>query len=111
MPCLYRSDYGPPDAAFDPSAGGGVLLRGFEAHAADLMRAQNRGQLDAMKRQLQRGQEIQWCDQGYGWAYQKPVDYFFEIVLVAVILPWFVARLVRPALRRRRSRAPAMEVS
>jgi hypothetical protein len=111
MACLYRSDCGPPDAAFDVSAGGGILLRGFESHAADLMRAQNRGQLDAMKRQLHNGREIQWCDQGYGWAYQKPVDYFFEIILAVVILPWFLARLGVPALRRLRSRAPITKPS
>ncbi|MGA2089559.1 MAG: hypothetical protein ABSG66_11650 [Stellaceae bacterium] len=111
MSCLYRSDYGPPDAAFNPQAGGGVLLQGFESHESELLRAQNRGQLDAMKRQLQHGQEILWCDQGYGWVYQKPVDYFFEIVLIAVILPWFVARLVLPALRGWHSRASATRLS
>jgi hypothetical protein len=104
MPCLYSSDYGPPDAAFDPAAGGGVLLRGFEAHASELMRAQNRGQLEAMKRQLQHGQQIQWCDPGYGWTNQTPVEHMFEIILVAVVLPWVFARFILPAFRTLRSR-------
>jgi hypothetical protein len=104
MPCLYRSDYGPPDATFDPSAEGGVLLRGFETHTSELMRAQNRGQLDAMKRQLQHGQQIQWCDSGYSWAYQTPVEHMFNIIIVAVVLPWVFARFVLPALRALRSR-------
>ena len=106
MPCLYRSDYGPPEAAFVAFVG-----KGFEAHAADLTGAQNRGQLEAMERQLLRGNEIQWCDQGYGWAYQKPVDYFFEAVLVAVIVPWFAARVLWPALRRWCSRATAVGIT
>jgi hypothetical protein len=106
MPCLYRSDYGAPDTAFDPGAGGGRLLHGFEAHAAELMRAQNLGQLQAMERQLGHGQEILWCDQGYGWVYQKPVDYVFEIVLIAVIVPWMIARFILPAFRGLRSRSP-----
>jgi hypothetical protein len=109
MLCLYRSDYGPPAPAFNPAADGGALLRGFGTHASDLMRAQNRGQLEAMIRQLQHGREIQWCDQGYGWTYQKPVDEMFEIVVIVVILPWFVARFALPALRGLRSRFPARE--
>jgi len=104
--CLYRGDYGPPEPQFDPLIDGGQLIRGFETHATALAGAQNRGQLEAMKRQLLRGEEIQWCDQGYSWTYQKPVDHFFDIVLVAVILPWFIARAVLPRLRGRRSRAP-----
>jgi hypothetical protein len=62
MHCLYRSDYGPPDSAFHPDANGGVLLRGYESHRSDLMRAQNLGQLNAITRQLARGEHIQWCD-------------------------------------------------
>ena len=81
------------------SASGGMLYRGFEEHRAVLMQAQNLGQLDAMKRQLSRGEQIQWCDQSYGWTYQSRVDAMFDAILVAVILPWFVWRVLRPALR------------
>jgi hypothetical protein len=101
MSCLYQSDYGPVDPSFDPLAGNGTLLAGFEAHAGALSKAQNRGQLDAMKRQLQRGQTIQWCEQGYGWTYAAPVTAFFDGAFVFLILPWLVLRVV-PALRRRR---------
>ncbi len=104
MQCLYRSDYGPPDPAFDPMAGGGVLLRGFDGHRAVLMRAQNLGQLEAMKRQLTRGEQIHWCDQGYGWVYQPRVDGFFDTVLILVVAPWFVWRVARPLLRWVRGR-------
>jgi hypothetical protein len=99
MPCLYRSDYGPPDPHFDPLAGNGVLFLGFEAHRDALAGARNFGQLEAMKRQLLRGEQIQWCEQGYGWAHQKPVDGLFVFILVAIILPWFVWRA--PKLARR----------
>ncbi|HLJ22123.1 MAG TPA: hypothetical protein VKU84_18090, partial [Stellaceae bacterium] len=76
MTCLYASDYGPADPAFDPLAGGGRLIAGFESHAAELARAQNLGQLQAMERQLQRGGDIAWCDQGYAWAEGPAVHAF-----------------------------------
>jgi hypothetical protein len=47
-----------------------------------------------MERQLQRGQEIAWCDQGYGWAYRQPVNDFFIVAMIAVVLPYVVLRLV-----------------
>jgi hypothetical protein len=99
MNCLYASDYGPADPAFDPLADGGRLLRGFEAHASALARAQNLGQVEAMERQLQRGQEILWCEQGYSWVYDRNVDYFLATLAILVILPYFVFRLL-PKLRR-----------
>jgi hypothetical protein len=47
MTCLYASDYGPADPGFDPLAGGGRLLRGFDSQRSELARAQNLGQLQA----------------------------------------------------------------
>lgn len=105
MHCLYRGDYGPPAPGFNPGAGDGVLLRGFESHRAELMRAKNLGQLEAMERQLLRGEQIQWCDQGYGWTYQPRVDWFFDSVLILVVAPWFAWRVARPALSWARRRA------
>jgi hypothetical protein len=102
MNCLYASDYGPVDPAFDPLADGGRLLRGFEAHVSALAKAQNLGQLEAMERQLQRGEEILWCDQGYSWVYDRNVDYFLAVLATLVILPYFVFRLL-PKLRRGRA--------
>jgi len=103
MDCLYASDYGPADPAFDPLADGGRLLRGFEAHASALAKAQNLDQLEAMERQLQRGQEILWCDQGYSWVYDRNVDYFLAVLATLVILPYIVFRLL-PMVRRGRAR-------
>ena len=94
MRCLYKSDYGAPDPSFDPLADGGRLISGFPAHARELWQAQNRGQLAAMERQLLRGEQIVWCDQGYGWVYQPAVAGFFELAFVLLILPWLVWRVL-----------------
>jgi len=93
MSCLYASDYGPVDPAFDPLARGGELLRGYEAHATQLASAQNLGQLEAMIRQLQHGREITWCEQGYSWAYGPGVEYFFAAFTLLVILPYLALRV------------------
>jgi hypothetical protein len=106
MQCLYKSDYGPADPSFDPLAGHGVLLKGFEGHAAALARAQNLGQLEAMKRALLRRETIQWCDQGYGWTETPAVTGFFFVILFALILPWLVLRVL-PRLHRRLAAEPA----
>jgi hypothetical protein len=93
MTCLYASDYGPADPAFDPLSGGGRLLRGFEAHASELARAQNLSQLQAMERQLHRGKSITWCDQGYSWVESPAVEGFLAGFMLLVVLPYAVKRL------------------
>ena len=93
MTCLYASDYGPADPAFDPLAGGGRLLRGFEPQRSELARAQNLGQLQAMERQLQRGESVAWCDQGYAWAEGPAVEGFLVGFSLLVVLPYAVKRL------------------
>ena len=100
MSCLYLSDYGPPEPGFDPSAHGGRLLAGFEGQSAQLGRATNLAQLEAMERQLQRGQDITWCDQGYGWVYGSNVEAFFSVIMIAVILPYAAWRARRWFLER-----------
>jgi hypothetical protein len=93
MACLYASDYGPAEPGFAPLAGGGRLIKGFEAHSAQLARAANPGQLAAMQRVLRRGDEIVWCDQGYGWAESGAVHALFAAIAMFVILPYAVWRL------------------
>ena len=100
MTCLYASDYGPADPAFDPLVGGGRLLHGFESHQSELARAQNLSQLQAMQRQLQRGESIAWCDQGYAWAEGPAVEGFLVGFSMLVVLPYAVKRLA-PRLWRR----------
>lgn len=105
MLCLYPSDYGPPDPGFDPLAGNGRLIKGFESHAAELSRAQNLGQLQAMERKLAKGEAITWCDNGYGWVYDQKVGDFFGAILAFVILPWLLLR-VAPSLAERMRLGP-----
>jgi hypothetical protein len=100
MQCLYKSDYGPADPHFNPLAGNGKLLKGFAAHEAALSQAQNLGQLEAMERQLARGQSIQWCDQGYAWTYAPATTDLFYGIFAFLILPWLVLRVL-PRLWRR----------
>jgi hypothetical protein len=90
VPCLYESDYGAPDPGFDPFADGGRLVAGFAAQDRQLARAKNLGQLQAMERTLARGDEILWCEQGYGWVYGRSVDALFAAIVIAVILPYAV---------------------
>lgn len=93
MSCLYTSDYGPADPTFGALAEGGRLLRGFEAHASELARAQNLGQLQAMERQLHRGESITWCDPGYGWVESPAVEGFLAGFMLLVVLPYAMKRL------------------
>ena len=104
MRCLYRDDYGPPDPSFDPGADAGAFLRGFEVHRAELMLAQNAGQLAAMQRQLARGESILWCEQGYGWVSGPRVDLTLAALGIAVLLTYLLMRILpwaRAAVRRR----------
>jgi hypothetical protein len=110
MVCLYASDYGPPDPAFDPFADNGRLLKGFEPHVHELATARNLAQLQAMERHLQRGEEVVWCDQGYGWAYQQPVNDFFIFAVIAVVLPYVALRLLPRIGGRLRRSQPARRI-
>jgi len=107
MSCLYPTDYGAPDPSFDPLAGNGRLIKGYESHAAALSRAQNLGQLQAMERRLAKSEAFTWCDNGYGWAYDQKVGDFFGAILAFVILPWLLLR-VAPALAERMRLAPPL---
>ena len=111
MTCLYASDYGPADPAFDPLAGGGRLLRGFESQKSELSRAQNLGQLQAMERQLHRGESIAWCDQGYAWAEGPAVEGFLVGFSMLVVLPYALKRLAPRLWRRSVERLHSMHES
>lgn len=94
MSCLYASDYGPADPSFDPFADNGALLQGFEGHVYQLATAQNLGQLEAMKRKLAHGEEVTWCEQGYGWVHGGAPTAFFDVVVPLLILPWLLFRVL-----------------
>jgi hypothetical protein len=105
MSCLFASDYGPPLAGFDPLAGNGRLILGFEAHRMQLATAQNLDQLQAMERKFAKGETVTWCDDGYAWVYDQKVGDFFGAILAFVILPWLVLR-VAPAFAERMGLTP-----
>ena len=110
MRCLFATDYGAPEPGFDPLAGNGRLIKGFEAHKAQLAAAQNLGQLQAMERQFARGETVSWCDEGYSWVYDEKVGDFFGAILAFVILPWILLR-VAPTLAERLRRKPEARTS
>src|ERR1700676_2063489 len=83
----------------------GRLLWGLEAHVRELSTAQNLGQLEAMERQLQRGESIAWCDQGYSWLEGWAVDGFLVGFTALVVLPYAAKRLA-PRLWRAAVEAP-----
>ena len=90
MACLYASDYGAAEPGFvaDPAS-----LAGFEDHARVLAAARNPGQLAAMKRQIERGETVTWCEQGYAWTAQPALDWGLGLALIAVLVPYAVYRL------------------
>lgn len=105
--CLYASDYGPPAPGFDPGAAATAAFGSAyaDAHRRDFAAAQNAYALQAVKRKLDRGESVVWCEQGYGWTHDPPVEIFFAIV-IAMTVPYAVMRLMRrlgvyPAVRRR----------
>jgi hypothetical protein len=88
--CLYRSDYGPPEPGFDPlaAARSAACPRHFDAFAG----AQNAGQFAAVKRKLDRGESVIWCDQGYSWTYAPVLDAAFVLAMLFLALPVAVLR-------------------
>lgn len=96
MRCLYASDYGAPTTGFDPGAAAAAAFGGAyaAAHRRDFATAQNAFALQAVKRQIDRGEAIVWCEPGYGWTHEAPAEIFMSVV-AAVAVPLFVMRLAR----------------
>jgi hypothetical protein len=93
MVCLYHGDYGPPDPSFAASAwargdhGWGVALPN------SLQQAHNIGEAEAIERHVLRGESVSWCHQGYAWADQDAIGWFYFAAFVLVVLPYVVTRL------------------
>lgn len=109
--CLYASDYGPPDPGFDPllASRSSFGAEFAQAHRTELATAHNADALQAVRRKIDRGESFVWCDQGYGWTHDPPVEAFFVIV-TAVVLPYALIRLMRRlgiSMRAPRHRPPA----
>jgi hypothetical protein len=85
MVCLYHGDYGPADPAFD---------MGAAAHlGAPLKGARNIGEAEAVQRHSIRGESVSWCDQGYAWAEQDVVSWFYLAALLVVVLPYLIFKI------------------
>lgn len=92
MVCLYHGDYGPADPAFDVGAAWPFGARGWVVDAALLKGARNVGEAEAIQRHLIRGESVSWCDQGYAWAEQDAVSWFFLAALLFVVLPYLIVK-------------------
>ena len=108
MVCLYHGDYGPADPAFGLSwpPQPGVLGWGVEARL--LKDARNIGEAEAIQRHVNRGESVSWCDQGYSWAEQDAVSWFYLAVLLLVVLPYLTLK-VKARGERRFNRAEACD--
>jgi hypothetical protein len=93
MACLYHGDYGPADPAFDVGAASPFGARGWVVDAALLKGARNVGEAEAVQRHLIRGESVSWCDQGYAWAEQDAVSWFYLAALVFVVLPYLILKI------------------
>jgi hypothetical protein len=52
-----------------------------------LKNARNIGEAEANERHLIRGETVSWCDQGFAWAEQDVVSWFYVAALLFVVLP------------------------
>jgi hypothetical protein len=93
MVCLYHGDYGPADPAFDLGAASHFGARGWPVDATLLKDARNIGEAEAIQRHLIRGESVSWCDQGYAWAEQDAVGWFYLAALLFVVLPYLIFKI------------------
>lgn len=93
MACLYHGDYGPADPAFEPGPAWHFGVRGWVVDAALLKGARNTGEAEAIQRHLIRGNSVSWCDQGYAWAEQDAVSWFYLAALLFVVLPYLIFKI------------------
>ena len=87
MVCLYHGDYGPPDPAFNLGS-----ASAWAVDANSLKEARNLGEAEAIQRHLLRGEAVSWCHQGYAWADQDAVVWFYSAAFLFVILPYLIMR-------------------
>jgi hypothetical protein len=93
MICLYHGDYGPADPAFHLGAAAHLGARGWAVDATLFKGARNIGEAEAVQRHLIRGESVSWCDQGYAWAEQDAVSWFYLAALLFVVLPYLIFKI------------------
>jgi hypothetical protein len=93
MVCLYHGDYGPADPTFDLGSASHFGMRGWMVDATLLKNARNIGEAQAIERHLIRGESVSWCDQGYAWAEQDAVSWFYAAAFLFVVLPYLIFKI------------------
>jgi hypothetical protein len=93
MLCLYHGDYGPADPAFDLGSASQFGVRGWMVDATLLKDARNIGEAEAIERHLIRGESVSWCDQGYGWAEQDTLGWFYAAAFLFIVLPYLIFKI------------------
>jgi hypothetical protein len=93
MVCLFHGDYGPVDPAFKLDLGSRVSGRGWSVDASLLKDARNVGEAEAIQRHLLRGEQVSWCDQGYAWAEQDVVGWFYIAAFLFIVLPYVIMKI------------------
>ena len=89
MVCLYHGDYGPADPAFT------IAEHSWTVGANRLAGACNAAEAAAIQRHVLHGETVSWCDQGYAWAEQDAVGWFYAAALLFVVLPYLVRKVRR----------------
>jgi hypothetical protein len=56
-------------------------------------KTRNIGEAQAIERHLIRGESVSWCDQGYAWAEQDAVSWFYAAAFLFVVLPYLILRI------------------
>ena len=93
MVCLYHGDYAPADPAFDFDSASHSGMRGWMVDATLLKNARNIGEAQAIERHLIRGESVSWCDQGYAWAEQDAVSWFYAAAFRFVVQPYLLFKI------------------
>jgi len=68
-------------------------VRGWSVDAFLLKDARNIGEAEATQRHLLRGEQVSWCDQGYAWAEQDAVGWFYIAAFLFVVLPYVIMKI------------------
>jgi len=68
-------------------------MRGWMVDATLLKSARNIGEAEAIQRHLIRGESVSWCDQGYAWAEQDAISWFYAAAFLFVVLPYLIFKI------------------
>jgi hypothetical protein len=93
MVCLFHGDYGSADPAFKLDFAATADGRGWRVDARLLKDARNVGEAEAIERHLVRGESVSWCDQGYAWAEQDAIGWFYAAAFLFVVLPYLLFKI------------------